>query len=137
MKHALLLSFALASLAVAESPQGYYRRPALHGDTIVFVSEGDLWRVPAAGGVAQRLTTHPGAEIQPAISPDGKTIAFIGQYEGLSEVYTMPMEGGLPTRQTFEGGAPKVTGWQGALQHGEVFHAAQCTAPDTRSRDPC
>ncbi|MDB6073272.1 MAG: putative protease, partial [Verrucomicrobiaceae bacterium] len=122
MKLALLLPLALASLAFAESPQGYYRRPALHGDTIVFVSEGDLWRVSAAGGVAQRLTTHPGAEIYPAISPDGKTIAFIGQYEGLSEVYTMPLEGGLPTRQTFEGGAPKVTGW---TPDGKVLYSTE------------
>ncbi|MDB6138464.1 MAG: protease [Verrucomicrobiaceae bacterium] len=111
MKPVLLLSLAFASLSFAESPQGYYRRPALHGDILVFVSEGDLWRVEATGGVARRLTTHPGAETSPAISPDGKMIAFIGQYEGLSEVYTMPLEGGLPVRQTFEGGAPKVVGW--------------------------
>lgn len=122
MKLAILFSLALASLSAAESPQSYFRRPALHGDTIVFVSEGDLWRVPAAGGVAQRLTTHPGAEIYPAISPDGKTVAFIGQYEGLSEVYTMPLEGGLPVRQTFEGGAPRVTGW---TPDGKVLYSTE------------
>ena len=111
MKLALLLSLAFASLATAQSPQGYFRHPALHGDTLVFVSEGDLWRVPASGGTAQRLTTHPGSETYPAISPDGRTIAFIGQYEGFSEVYTMPLEGGVPVRQTYEGGTPRVAGW--------------------------
>ena len=125
MKHAFLLPFASALIgfavpALAEGPQGYYRRPALHGDTLVFNCEGDLWKVPVKGGVAQRLTTHPGSESFPSISPDGKTLAFIGQYEGWSEVYTMPMEGGLPERQTFECGSARVAGW---TPDGKVLYA--------------
>jgi tricorn protease len=81
---------------------GYYRQPALHGDTIVFAAEGDLWTVTTDGGVARRLTTHPGEETHPVISPDGKTLAFTGRYEGPTELYTMPLAGGLPTRRTFE-----------------------------------
>ena len=107
-------AFAFLSLGVAaqspaaadEAPgrgaQGYYRSPALHGDTIVFTAEGDLWRVEVQGGIAQRLTSHPGQEVHAAISPDGKTLAFTAEYEGPSEVYTMPIEGGLPTRRTYE-----------------------------------
>src|SRR6185437_16918581 len=70
-----------------------------------------IWKVGSAGGSAIRLTSHPGEESQPAISSDGKTIAFVAQYEGPSEVYTMPIAGGLPTRRTFDGSGDGVVGW--------------------------
>ncbi|MBI1842550.1 MAG: PD40 domain-containing protein [Verrucomicrobia bacterium] len=109
---ALLAAAArIANAADPEAPRGYYRYPALHGDTIVFTSEGDLWRVGVAGGVAQRLTTHAGTESHAAISPDGLTLAFVGEYEGAREVYTMPISGGLPTRRTFRGNNSRVVGW--------------------------
>ena len=104
---ALVFSFSTVFAGTA----GYYRQPAIHGDTIVFVAEGDLWKVPVSGGAAERLTTHDGEETTPRISSDGKTVAFTAEYEGPTEVYTMPIEGGLPTRLTFEGGRPRVTGW--------------------------
>lgn len=107
---ALLCSASLASLSLADT-QGYYRQPAIHGDTIVFVSEGDLWSVPAVGGRAVRITSNPGDESSPAISPDGQTLAFTAQYEGPTEVYTMPLSGGLPTRRTFDGARASVQGW--------------------------
>lgn len=104
--------FALIGCAVlAQSPQGYYRFPTLYGETIIFTAEGDLWRVSTAGGVAQRLTTHPGTESHAAISPDGLTLAFSAEYEGPTEVYTMPLSGGLPQRHTFEGSTAEVVGW--------------------------
>jgi tricorn protease len=90
---------------------GYYRFPAIAGDTIVFTAEGDLWRVPVSGGIARRLTTHPSEESHAAISPDGRTIAFSASYEGPTEVYTMPLDGGLPVRRTFDGTAATVVGW--------------------------
>lgn len=109
---ALLAAGVLASSAAAQGIQGYYRHPAIHHDTIVFVSEGDLWRVPASGGRAIRLTTHAGEESTPAISPDGQTIAFTAQYEGPIEVYTMPLDGGLPTRRTWDANPrASVQGW--------------------------
>ncbi len=101
---------ATAGRAAADTP-GYYRFPALSGEVLVFVAEGDLFRVPAAGGVAQRLTTHPGEESYPAISPDGRTVAFSASYEGPTEVYAMPLAGGLPTRLTWEGRQALVVGW--------------------------
>ncbi|MHC4709983.1 MAG: S41 family peptidase, partial [Planctomycetota bacterium] len=97
--------------AMGEGPTGYYRQPALHNDTIVFVAEGDLWKVPADGGAAVRLTTHPGEETTPAISPDGGLVAFVARYEGPTEVYTMPIDGGRPTRRTYGIDAARVTGW--------------------------
>jgi tricorn protease len=113
----------------AEETLGYYRFPAIHGDTVVFAAEGDLWRVDRKGGVATRLTTHPAEESNPAISPDGRTIAFSAAYEGPTEVYTMPIDGGLPVRRTFEGegrSGAMVVGW---TPTGEILYA---TGHDTR-----
>ena len=107
----LLLCLLCLAAAPAGGPVGYYRFPALHGDTIVFTAEGDLWSVGASGGIARRLTSHPGSETSAAISPDGTTVAFSATYEGPMEVYTMPLEGGLPVRQTWDGGGSAVTGW--------------------------
>ena len=110
-----LLPLALILLAfraiAAEPAAGYYRFPAIHGETVVFTAEGDLWRVNAAGGVAQRLTSHPGKETNASLSPDGKWIAFSAQYEGPVEAYVMPLAGGLPKRLTFDGENAAVRGW--------------------------
>lgn len=112
MRFSILAACFAASFSFAAEP-GYFRQPTVHGNTIVFVAEGDLWKVPIAGGDATRLTTHPGDEGMPAISPDGKTIAFTGQYEGPTEVYTMPVAGGPPTRRTWDGGRVSHIGWAG------------------------
>jgi tricorn protease len=106
-----LLPLLFTASALAQSSRGYYRFPALHGRTVVFTAEGDLWEVGIDGGTARRLTTHPGEETRPAFSPDGKTIAFSANYEGPTEVYTIPASGGLPVRRTFEGGSALVVGW--------------------------
>lgn len=126
------------------STHGYYRQPAIHGDTIVFVSEGDLWRVPASGGVATRLTTGSGDEAHPAISPDGKTVAFVATYEGPAELYTMPIDGGLPVRQTYGASRVSFVSWTSA---GKVLYSTREFAtlpssqlvtllPRTREADP-
>ncbi|HZW06909.1 MAG TPA: hypothetical protein VFF65_07275, partial [Phycisphaerales bacterium] len=116
---------------IAATPSGYYRQPAIHGDTVVFVAEGDLWTVPAAGGRAARLTTHPGPESHPAISPDGQTVAFLANYEEggagareNGEVYTMPIAGGLPVRRTWAGpGNARTTfvGWTPDSPHKVLY----------------
>src|SRR5512146_498367 len=99
----LLALVPAAAGAEPPGPVGYYRQPALHGDVVVFVAEGDLWRVDAAGGVATRLTSAPGPEESPVISPDGATVAFRASYEGPPEIYTMPLAGGAPVRRTWQG----------------------------------
>jgi tricorn protease len=100
---------------VAQAPEGrplgFYSAPALGNGVIVFVSEGDLWKVPVTGGVATRLTSHPGEESAPAISPDGTQVAFVARYEGPAEAYVMPLTGGLPRRLTYDGGRASVAGW--------------------------
>ena len=120
MRLSLFALVFLAALGAQPNNRGYYRFPAIHGQTVVFTSEGDLWQAPLAGGTARRLTTHPGDEMRAAFSPDGQTIAFSANYEGPTEVYTMPASGGLPTRRTFEGGVAMVIGWTPA---GAVLYA--------------
>lgn len=113
----------------AEATIGYYRHPALHGDTIVFSAEGDLWRVARTGGLATRLTSHPAEEAYPAVSPDGTTLAFSAAYEGATEVYVMPLGGGLPRRLSFEGESARVLGF---TPDGKVLYATRrySTLPD-------
>ncbi len=77
------------------------RFPAIHGDRIAFCYAGNLYEVPASGGTARRLTSHEGFEMFPRYSPDGKWLAFTGQYDGNTEVYLMPAEGGTPRRLTW------------------------------------
>jgi tricorn protease len=102
---------AAAAFAAPDGPRvGYYRFPALHANTVVFTSEGDLWSVDVHGGSAQRLTSNAGTETRASIAPDGRRIAFLGQYEGPSEVYTMPIAGGVPERMTWDGDAAPA-GW--------------------------
>jgi len=114
-----LLFLAVATFALTTTPltaqtdgaRGFYRFPSIHGDTIVFAAEGDLWKVAIAGGAARRLTTNPGEETDPVISPDGRTLAFTARYEGPAELYTMPMDGGLPVRRTYEAESSVATAW--------------------------
>jgi tricorn protease len=90
-----------AAPAVAEEEARLLRFPTIHGDRIVFTYAGDLYTVSAEGGVARRLTTHEGFEMFPRFSPDGKWLAFTGQYDGNTEIYLMPSEGGVPRRLTY------------------------------------
>jgi tricorn protease len=99
-----LLSAGILVLAAglhAQPETRLLRFPAIHGNRIVFSYAGDLYTVPATGGVARRLTADVGYEMFPRFSPDGACIAFTGQYDGNTEVYLMPSEGGVPKRLTF------------------------------------
>ena len=96
----LLILFFIPLLLFATDESRLLRFPAIHGNQIVFTYAGDLYTVPANGGIARKLTTHVGMELFPRFSPDGKYIAFTGQYDGNTEVYLMPAEGGVPKRLT-------------------------------------
>ncbi|HVU95365.1 MAG TPA: S41 family peptidase [Puia sp.] len=98
---AALLLVLLCAGASAQQ-KGYYRTPAIYKNTVVFTAEGDLWKYDLGSGLASRLTTHEGLETLPLISPDGKTLYFTGEYEGVPELYCMPMEGGVPKRLTYD-----------------------------------
>jgi len=77
------------------------RFPDIHGDRVVFTYGGDLWTAPSSGGSATRLTSHPGIEVFGKFSPDGKWIAFTGQYDGDEQVFVIPTTGGEPRQLTF------------------------------------
>jgi len=101
---ALLFVLAAASSGpVAQEPaeSRLLRFPAAHGNQVVFTYAGDLYTVPATGGVARRLTSDVGFEMFARFSPDGKWLAFTGQYDGNTEVYVMPSQGGVPKRVTW------------------------------------
>ncbi len=96
------LALTLAFCGVAQAQTKLLRFPDIHGDKVVFTHGGDLWSAPATGGTATRLTAHPGLEVFARFSPDGKWIAFTGQYDGDEQVYVMPSEGGIPRQLTFD-----------------------------------
>ncbi len=103
----LLITFPLIAIA-QQMPEGRLMRfPDIYKDKIAFSYGGDLWLVSSQGGVARRITSHPGEELFPKFSPDGKWIAFTAQYDGNYNVYVMPAEGGEPRQLTFHpGGSP-------------------------------
>src|SRR4029434_5861757 len=96
---AIVLSLGLSSVAAAQTK--LLRFPDIHGDKVVFTYAGDLWLAPVTGGTATRLTSHPGLELFAKFSPDGKWIAFTGQYDGDEQVYVMPSTGGVTKPLTY------------------------------------
>jgi tricorn protease len=109
---ATVLAFLFHTTHAADAlPDGFYRYPAVGAGQIVFASEGDLWKVPVAGGIATRLTAYEGEEKFPKISPDGKWIAFTAQYEGNDDVYVMSGSGGEPVRLTFHPAPDQALAW--------------------------
>lgn len=98
----LVLSAFWFMTAQGQETSKMLRFPAVHGEKIVFSYAGDLYSADINGGVATQLTFDAeGLEIFARFSPDGKNIAFTGQYDGNTEVYVMPAEGGAPKRVTF------------------------------------
>jgi len=103
-KHLLsfIMLFVCLPVALMAQQEGRLLRfPDIYQNQVVFMYGGDLWTVDASGGTARKLTSHPGLEIMPRFSPDGKWIAFTGQYDGNFNLYRIPAEGGEPTQLTF------------------------------------
>src|SRR3954451_15518961 len=77
-----------------------FRFPTTNGSQIVFCYAGELYTVGKEGGTARRLTSGPGYSSFPRFSADGAQLAFTSQYDGNTEIYVMPGEGGAPKRLT-------------------------------------
>ncbi|WP_285163133.1 S41 family peptidase [Shewanella goraebulensis] len=120
---ACLLALGLSSTsAFAQNidNQGYYRAPALHDQTVVFTAEGDLWASQLNQTNAKRITTQAAEELDAAISKDGQWIAYTANYEGATEVYVMPIDGGVAKRVSFENSRVRLQGWTAS---GEVLYS--------------
>ena len=93
----LLLCLALAFASRSNAQTKVLRFPDIHEDKVVFTYGGDLWIASTAGGMATRLTAHPGLELFAKFSPDGNWIAFTGQYDGDEQVYIIPQLAAFPS----------------------------------------
>ncbi len=105
--------FTLRSDAAGQAaePTRLLRSPAISATQIAFVYANNIWTVERTGGLARRLTSFQGQTVNPKFSPDGKWIAFSGDYAGNTDVYVMPAAGGEPKRLTWHPGADMVQGW--------------------------
>ena len=98
---ATAVAFLLFASSAVLAQTKLLRFPDIHGDRVAFTYGGDIWTAPDTGGSAIRLTAHPGVEVFAKFSPDGKSIAFTGQYDGDEQVYVIPSSGGVPRQLTF------------------------------------
>ena len=87
------------------------RSPTVSATHIAFAYANNIWIVERSGGTARRLTSFQGQTTNPHFSPDGKWIAFTGEYAGNNDVYVVPSEGGEPKRLTWHPGSDQVQGW--------------------------
>ena len=110
----LTLLLALSGMAaVAELSRPSLSEPAISpdGHEIVFASGGDLWSVPAAGGEAHLLVSHPATESRPLFSPDGSRLAFISTRTGGGDIYVLTFATGALTRMTYTDTLDQLDGW--------------------------
>ena len=115
MKKALLLLLFILALGAAVFSQTnaamLMRDPTLSQTQISFSYAGDLWVIPREGGEAVRLTNGAGNESHPIFSPDGRWIAFNGEYDGNQDIFIVAAGGGVPRRLTYHPGQDAVAGW--------------------------
>ena len=102
---------AVAADAEPSGPTHLLRFADISKDRVVFAYAGDLWIASREGGSARRLTSNVGEELFPKFSPDGKWVAFTGEYDGNPNVYVISAEGGEPKRLTFHPSNDIVLGW--------------------------
>ena len=126
-----ILSFAAESNGPGHTPDARMLRfPDVSAEKIVFSYAGDLWTVPKTGGVARRLSSPKGDEMFPKFSPDGKLIAFSGNYDGNTDVYIISANGGTPQRLTHHPDADLVVEWYRDGEH--VLYRSRMLSPSTR-----
>jgi tricorn protease len=104
------VAIGVATVHADAAPTKMLTQPAISATHVAFIHAGDLFVSDLNGQNVVRLTSDDGIESNPAFTPDGKTIAFSAQYDGNTDVFTVPVTGGAPTRLTFHPGADSVQG---------------------------
>ncbi|RZL33298.1 MAG: peptidase S41, partial [Pedobacter sp.] len=113
------LSVCLTNAANAQNNETLLlRSPAVSNNNLAFVYGGDIWISDLNGSNPRRLTINPAVEQSPVFSPNGKFIAFTGNYDGNNDIYVIPIEGGAPKRVTYHPSADLVKGW---LSNDELY----------------
>ncbi|MBK9153777.1 MAG: PD40 domain-containing protein [Chloracidobacterium sp.] len=104
---------AILAASAGSNAQGtrLLRTPTVSADQIAFAYAQNIWAVPRSGGAARRITSFQGDTTNPRFSPDGKWIAFSGEYAGNMDVYIVAANGGEPKRLTWHPGGDLVQGW--------------------------
>src|SRR5947208_3394917 len=99
--------------AQAQEPIRFARTPDISpdGKLVAFTYQGGIWVVEAIGGIARPVTLHEKHHTGPVFSPDGRKIAFSANRHGSYDVFVVPVQGGRPTRLTFDSADDYVTGW--------------------------
>ncbi|MDG2054877.1 MAG: S41 family peptidase [Phycisphaerales bacterium] len=132
---ALTLTLTAPAFQDADQAQGgasMYRYPDISSQDIVFVYGNDLWRVPLDGGTALPLASPAGVELMPRFNPDGSQVAFVGNYDGGRDIYTVPVRGGVPQRITHHPSGEVLSDW---TNDGDLLFSARSmgTLPMTES----
>ena len=132
-KLALLMMFLAMGFLSFSQETRLLRQPTISDTHVAFTYGGDIWVSDLASNNTIRLTSTGAVESQPCFSPDGKTIAFNSNRSGVTSVYTVPVEGGTPTRITWHPSGATVRGWS---PDGEkiLFTSLRETAPSTFGR---
>lgn len=107
----LLLNVIFIGPLIAQVNNGVFRFPDVSKTQIVFSYANDIWIIPKEGGAASKLSSPAGVEVFPKFSPDGRSIAYTGNYDGNRDVYVIPVNGGVPQRLTQHGGTDMVIDW--------------------------
>jgi len=127
----LSIPFAIGGSVSTEMPDARMLRfPDVSADKIVFVYAGDLWTVPKQGGLARKLSSPKGQELLPKFSPDGRIIAFSGNYDGNTDVYVIPVDGGTPKRLTHHPDTDLLVEWYPDGKH--ILYRSQMISPSSR-----
>ena len=106
-----IAAIIIAANLFAQIDAGLFRFPDVSKTQIVFTYANDLWMIPKEGGTAIKLSSPAGVESFPKFSPDGKSIAFSGNYDGNTDAYMIPVNGGVPVRLTSHGYSDRVVDW--------------------------